>query len=339
MKRWLVCLSLLFSTCVGAQADLEPLTLPDLDALSLDAPLTVVATTSIIGDVVAKVGGDAITLTTLLEPGQDPHGFEPAARDLAKASEAQAIFVNGWGLEASLLETLQAAAGGVPFVPVSAGIAPLEFAGEQGGEHDDEEHDGEEHGAEEQEEHEEHDHAAADPHTWLNVTNVMQWATNIQNVLSALDPNNADTYAANAAAYRAQLEELEAYAQDTFSALPEEQRKLVTNHDAFGYLAAAYNFEVVGAVIPSLSTVAEPSAGDLTRLIAEMEREGVCTLFNETTSSSSLAETVAAELDGCDEVQVLSLYTGALGPTGSGADSYLSMMRNNIDTMTAGLGE
>ena len=326
MSRFFIFFGLFFCTWVGAQAaDPNVLTLPDLGAASLDEPLTVVATTSIIGDVVAQVGGDAISLTTLLGPGQDPHGFEPAARDLARASEAQVVFVNGWGLEASLLETLQAAAEGVPLVPVAAGLAPLEFG--------EDEREGEEHA----EEGDEHEHQGADPHTWLDVTNVMQWVSNVQEVLSTLDPDNADRYSSNAAAYVEQLEDLERYAQSTLSTVPEQRRKLVTNHDAFGYLATAYDFEIIGAVIPSSSTLAEPSAGDLSELIAEMEREGVCTLFAETTTSNRLAETVAAELDGCDEVQVLSLYTGALGPAGSGADSYLDMMRLNIDTITTGL--
>ena len=304
--------------------------------MTLDGPLRVVATTSIVGDVVTQVGGDAVQLTTLIEAGQDPHGFEPAARDLATASEAHVVFVNGWGLEETLLDTLEAVAEGVPFVPVSAEIAPLGFgANEEHEAHSETQGDA---ATDPEAESEEHDHGATDPHTWLSVPNVMQWVRNVQEALSTLDPDNAATYAANAEAYLTALEDLEAYAQRTLGAIPEGQRKLVTNHDAFGYFAAAYDFEVVGTVIPSSSTLAEPSASTLAELIGKMGREGICTLFSETTEDR-LAETVAAELNGCDTVQVLSLYTGALGSAESGADSYLKMMRTNIDTIARGLAE
>ena len=111
----------------------------------------------------------------------------------------------------------------------------------------------------------------------------------------------------------------------------------MTNHDAFGYFAQEYGFTVLGTVIPSISTLAEPSASDLAELITEMGEHGVCTIFTETTVSDALAQTVAAELDGCDNVQVLKLYTGALGPAGSGADSYIGLFRANIDAIVAGL--
>ena len=339
MKRLL--LIALFLTTVHAEQNTTAsiLTLPELSTVTLDGPLRVVATTSIIGDVVTQVGGDAVQLTTLIEAGQDPHGFEPAARDLATASEAHVVFVNGWGLEETLLDTLEAVAKGVPFVPVSAEIAPLGFgANEEHEAHSETQGDAATDPEAESEDGEEHDHGATDPHTWLSVPNVMQWVGNVQATLSTLDPDNAATYTANAKTYLAALEDLEAYAQSTLGAIPEGQRKLVTNHDAFGYFAAAYDFEVVGTVIPSSSTLAEPSASTLAELIREMGREGICTLFTETTGNR-LAETVAAELNGCDTVQVLSLYTGALGSTESGADSYLKMMRTNIDTIARGLVE
>ena len=217
----------------------EALSLPELEAVPLDGPLAVVATTSIIGDVVARVGGEAIALTTLMGPGQDPHGYQPAARDLATASEAHVVFVNGWDLEETLVSTLESVVEGVPLVPVSAGIVPLEFGGhdEHDEEHEDEEHDeGEEHEGEEHEDHEgeehddeehqdehdegehegeehegehdeDHDHGGADPHTWLSVANVEQWVANIRQALTALDPANAEIYAANADAYLAELHE------------------------------------------------------------------------------------------------------------------------------------
>ena len=213
MKRFFSVLGLLWLSCVVAQEN-DVLTLPELSAVTLDGPLRVVATTSIIGDVVAQVGGDAIRLTTLIGPGQDPHSFEPAARDLASASEAQVVFVNGWDLEESLLSTLQAVVEGVPLVPVAAGITPLEFGEDEHAEDKhaeeeahsgDEEHskedDADEHGEEEAHGEDEHNHHGADPHTWQNISHVMQWTRNVQAVLSSLDPAYTETYAANAAKY------------------------------------------------------------------------------------------------------------------------------------------
>ncbi|MBK8988714.1 MAG: zinc ABC transporter substrate-binding protein [Chloroflexi bacterium] len=308
----------------AASADM--LTLPELAAAELNGePLRVVATTSIIGDVLAQVGGDAIALNVLMGPGQDPHSYTPAARDLTAVTDAHVIFINGWNLEEGLVGDLESIGESVPVVPISANIAPLAFAEED---HADEEH---------AEEEAEHHHSGADPHVWFSIHNVEHWVENAVQILSELDPANAATFAANAAAYQESLAELESYAETQLAVIPMEKRFLVTNHDAFGYLARDYGFNVLGTVIPSTSTLAEPSASDLADLIAAMQEHNVCTIFTETTLNDALAQTVAAELDGCDNVQVLKLYTGALGPTGSGADSYISMFRANIDAIVAGL--
>jgi ABC-type Zn uptake system ZnuABC Zn-binding protein ZnuA len=322
------------------EAEAEMLTLPELNAAELDGePLRVVATTSIIGDVVAQVGGDAIDLTVLMEPGQDPHSYEPAARDLTAVTNAHVIFVNGWNLEEGLSDDLETIGENAPVVPISANIEPLAF-GEGEPDHEGEEHEGEEH--EEGEEHQEdeaheHDHSGADPHVWFSIHSVEQWAENVEQVLSDLDPAHAEAYQSNAAAYLAELEELEEYADAQLSQIPEENRYLVTNHGAFSYFAHEYDLSVLGTVIPGMSTVAEPSASDLADLIGVMEEHEACVIFTETTLSDTLAQTVAAELDGCDDVQVLKLYTGAVGPEGSGADSYIGMFRANVDTIVSGL--
>ena len=133
-------------------------------------------------------------------------------------------------------------------------------------------------------------------------------------MLSDLDPANAATFEINATAYQAELEALEAYAEGQMADVPAERRFLVTNHDSLGYLARDYDLTVLGTVLPAASTVAEPSASDLAALIGEMKEHGVCTLFAETTVSDKLAQTVAAELDACDQVAVQKLYTGAVGP-------------------------
>lgn len=304
----------------------EMLTLPALEAIELnDSALKVVATTSIIGDVVAQVGGDAIELTTLMGPGQDPHSYEPGARELTAVANADVIFVNGWDLEEGLVADLAEIGAGVPLIPISANIEPLAFGDD---EHEHEETD---------ETANEHEHSGIDPHVWFSIPNVAQWTENVASVLSALDPANAEIYAKNAAAYQLELEALAQTVEPQLAAIPAEKRFLVTNHDTFSYFANAYDFELIGTVIPAASTLAEPSASDLTALIHEMEAHAVCTIFTETTISDTLAQTITAELEGCDEVQVLELYTGAIGSVGSDTDSYIGMFHANVDAIVAGL--
>lgn len=287
----------------------EILKLPQLQAAGLGGePLKVIATTSIIGDVVAQVGGDDIELMTLIGPGQDPHGYEPAARDLTAVAVANLIFVNGWDLEEALARDLQEIGQTVSIVPISANIEPLTFG-----------------------------KSTVDPHVWFSIPNVKQWVMNVEHTFSALDPANAETYARNAENYLVELDELEEYTIKQLAQIPEENRLLVTNHDSLGYFADEYNFTVVGTVIPAASTLAEPSASDFVHLIGEMEAHDICTIFTEATVSNTLAQTVSAELDGCEEVKIIQLYSGAVGPTGSGADSYIGMFRANVDAIVEGL--
>ena len=299
------------------------LVLPHLHAVDLAAgeKLRVVATTSIIGDIVARIGGDAIELTILMGANVDPHAFQATPAELTPVTNAHVIFINGWDLEERLIHDLENIGEGVPMVPVSANIEPIEFDDDHGYDHD--------HG---------HSHDA-DPHTWFNPALVKQWVENIEHTLHDLDPANEELYEENAEAYLAELAALIEYIEERIAEIPAEQRKLVTNHDSFGYFAHAYGFEVVGTVIPSVSTVAEPSARELARLVDTMTAEGVCTIFTETVANEQLAQAVAAELGECAQVQVLRLFTGALGGPGSGAETYLDMMRTNIDTIVAGLTE
>ena len=311
---WLALAVVLLAGCGGGAAETAdpaaPLTLPAVEAAALGGrPLRVVATTSLIGDAVARVGGSAIALTTLMPPGQDPHSYQPAAADLAAAADANLIFVNGWNLEEGLLGDL-AATGGAPLLPVSAGIVPR-LAGDGG---------------------------AADPHVWQDVANVMQWVDNIAATLSAADPANAAAYAANAAAYRAELAELDEFVRAQTATIPAQRRVLVTNHDTLAYFAAAYDFRVLGSVLPGASTLAEGTAANLAALAETMRAGGVCSLFVETTAADQLARALAGELDDCDEVRVLSLYSDALGSPGSGADSYVDMMRANVAVIVEALG-
>ncbi len=287
------------------------LQLPELSAADLDGrPLQVVATTSLIGDIVSQVGGDAIQLTTLIGPGQDPHSYEPGARDLTAVTTADAIFVNGWDLEEGLIDDLHNIAEEAPIIPVSAHITPLPVpSSDLPAPH------------------------AVDPHVWFDLKNVEQWVANIEQTLADLDPANAQIYEDNAAAYRTELDALQQYAQKELALIPAERRYLVTNHDSFSYLAGAYDLQILGTVIPGASTLAEPSAQDLAGLAATMEKHGVCTIFTENAVDDSLAQAIAAELQACDQVDILPLQTGSIGAGGS----FLIMFRDNVEAITAGL--
>jgi ABC-type Zn uptake system ZnuABC Zn-binding protein ZnuA len=303
--------------------ELAVLELPALSPVPLEGrKLKVVATTSIIGDVVANVGGDAIELVALMDRGQDPHSYEPAARDLTAAAAADVLFINGWGLEQGLANDLATIGEDALVVAVSAGVEPLAFGEGRVG------------SGEWRVESEER---GADPHVWLSVPNVMQWVRNVERVLSVLDPANVGVYQANAEGYLAELEELDNYVREQVAEIPPEQRVMVTNHDTFGYFANEYGFAVLGTVLPASSTLAEPSASDLAGLVEMMTAEGACTLFTENTVSDQLVQTVSNELAHCDNVQVVRLYTDSLGPAGSGAESYLGMMQANMEAIVSGL--
>jgi ABC-type Zn uptake system ZnuABC Zn-binding protein ZnuA len=291
--------------------------LPELRPANLaeGEKLRVVSTTGIVGDVVKNVAGDGVELTTLIGPGQDPHTYQPTPRDIAAIERAHVVFVNGFHLEEGLESTIDAAAGkDSPVVSVSAGIRPRpSSSGDAPGS------DGHS--------------AAGDPHVWFDPANVKQWTDNIEATLSARDPANAAAYRERAAVYSRQLDELDAQIRDRVAQIPPERRKLVTDHEALGYFADRYGFQVLGAVIPSVSTSAEPSAGDLAALVEVIRAQGVPAIFVGTTTSPKLADLVARETGA----QILPVHTGETGVAGSGAETYLGMMRANVDTIVSGL--
>lgn len=299
----------------------EPLRLPIVEPMTAAGErLQVVATTSIIGDVVRQVGGEAIDLTVLMQPGQDPHSYQPGAADLTAVADADLIFMNGWNLEEALVGDLVAIGREATLIPVSAGITPRLLS------EDDDEHDG---GS--------HVHGPVDPHVWQSVPNVIRWVENIRQVLSAADPANATRYETSAAAYSRSLQQLDEDLRAMLAAIPEDRRVLVTNHDNLGYFADAYGFEVAGTIIPSISSLAEPSAGELAKLIGAMRSRGICTLILEATAAGQVARTLKNELTDCDEVRLVLLYADALGPPGSGAESYIGMMQTNAAALVKGL--
>lgn len=302
--------------------------------------LSVVATNNIVADMVAQVGGDHIELSQLIPTGADPHSFEPAPRDVVVLNEADVIFMNGLGLEETLEPIFESLDRDVPIVSVNIGVETVEFDAEHAeGEHAEEEHAEEEHAGEEhaEEEHaeEEHGHAheGADPHTWFDVQNVQTWVHNIEHALSGLDPAHAAEYEAAAEAYHAELAQLDAEIREKVAEIPSEQRKLVTDHDTFHYFADAYGFDVVGTVIPSISTLAAPSAQQLAALQSQIEEADVPAIFVGTTVSPDVAEQLASDLG----IQVVPIYTGSLSEEGGPADNYVAFMRYNVDAIVDAL--
>ena len=178
-----------------------------------------------------------------------------------------------------------------------------------------------------------HHHDGDDPHTWFSVPVVMAWTANIADALAALDPANAEAYAAAAENYRSELAELDAEIRAMVATLPAERRKLVTDHDSFGYYAAEYGFEVIGAVIPAFSTLAAPSAQDLARLQDQIRAEGVPAIFVGTTVNPSLAERLAQDLG----IRVVMIYHGALSDAAGTASTYIAMMRYNTQAIVDAL--
>ncbi|MFZ5909225.1 MAG: metal ABC transporter substrate-binding protein [Chloroflexota bacterium] len=286
--------------------------------------LKVVASTTIVGDVVAQVGGDLIELTVLFPPGADPHTFEPRPQDIAALSEARVVVLNGMDLEEALEPALEANVTGT-IIHASEGIEVLAFEGE--------EHEGEEHEGEESEGEEHHHHEGGDPHTWTDPNNVIVWAQNIAAALAEADPANAQTYQANVDAYIASLTELDGWIRAQVEQVPAERRKLVTDHRAFGYFADEYGLEQIGALVGSFSTNAAPSAQELAALEDKIKEQGVPAVFVGKTVNPELAEQVAQDTG----VKLVHVYTGSLSEPGGEADSYIKFMRYNVDAIVEAL--
>ncbi len=263
------------------------------------------ATTSIVADVVGAVGGDAIDLQALIPPGVDPHAFEPTPQDLARATDADVVFLNGFGLDTRLAETLAAAVGHAPLVSLSEGIVPLTLG-------------------------DEHPEAAetggVDPHTWLDPNNLQIWVDNACAALSALDPAHAADFAAAATAYAASLRALDADIRQALQGIPAQDRRLVTDHDEFGYFAQRYGFTIVGAVVPGFSTGAEPSPQELAALEQAIRDQHVAAVFISSVVTPDLAERVAEDTG----VRLVTLYAHSLTGPGGPASDYLSLMRYNV---------
>jgi zinc/manganese transport system substrate-binding protein len=290
--------------------------------------LKVVATFSILGDLVKNVGGDNIELKMLVGADGDSHTFEPTPADNKTLAEAALIFENGLGFETWLDKLYTASAAKAKRIAVTDGIEALK------GEHE-KEHD-EEHAADskatpeatkEAEHEEEHEHGESDPHAWHDVKNAIQMVRNIRDALAAADSANAETYKANADRYIKELETLDTFVKQQVESLPKESRKLVTSHDAFGYFAHAYGFEIVGWALPTSTEAADPAAGEVAELIEKIKAAKVKAIFAENVSDMRLITRIAQEAG----VKVAPpLYSDALSAPGTDGDTYVKMIRYNV---------
>ncbi len=292
-------------------------------------PIQVVTTTNFVADWARVVGGDRVEVFSLLPVGGDPHHFQPGPRDVARVADADLVLSVGLYLEAAWLEELlhNASADESKIVALGESVDPIEFAmGDMHDDHGDE--DNSDHG-----DHEGHAHGTFDPHFWFDPIRVKIAVNEIAARLSGIEPQNASVYFQNASEYGEKLDELHAWIQEQVSTVEPERRLLVTSHDSLSYFAEAYGFEVVGLVIPSLSTHVEPSAEHIAGLVEVIREHDVPAVFGETTVSDRLAQAVARET-GAELVQ---LYSGSLGPEGSGADTHLGMVRTNVERIVGAL--
>jgi ABC-type Zn uptake system ZnuABC Zn-binding protein ZnuA/ABC-type Mn2+/Zn2+ transport system permease subunit len=272
--------------------------------------LEVVATTTQIGDWVREVGGSAVSVDQVLQPNTDPHEYEPRPSDVEAAASARLVFANGDRLDDWIEEIVSDGGSDATVIDLGATV-PVRLPGETSGE----------------------EASEYDPHWWHDPRNAEAAVREIERRLLAADPSHRRLFERNARAYLARLDRLDAGIARCIDSVPDAERKLVTDHDAFGYFAARYGIDVVGAVIPSQTTQAQPSAEDVAALIATIERERVSAIFPESSLSASVAEAIARQTGASADH---SLYGDTLGPAGSSGATYLEMEAANAEAMVRG---
>ena len=275
--------------------------------------LNVIASFSILGDFVKKVGGDRVEVATLVGPNGNAHVYAPSPGDAKKVADAKLVFVNGLGFEGWLERLVKASGTKAPIVVATKGIKPLERAGEHDHDHD-------------------HDHGRADPHAWQSVANAKIYVANIRDALIAADPAGKDAYSANAVAYLAKLDALEHDVREVIAKIPADRRRVITSHSAFGYFQDAYGVNFTAP--QGVSTEAEASAKDVAAIIAQIRKQKVAAVFLENVTDPRLVEQVAretgAKVGG-------TLYSDALTDDKGDAATYIDLMRHNLRQLASAL--
>jgi zinc/manganese transport system substrate-binding protein len=267
--------------------------------------VNVVATTTIAADLVRNVGGDRVDVDVVVPADADPHDYEPRPSDAAALSEAGLVVRSGGDLDEWLGELIDSAGGDAAEVTLLDSVRAIE--GEEG---------------------------ESDPHWWQDPRNAILAVGAVRDALAEADPEGRRAYARAASAYVRELRALDMEIERCIRRVPPEKRKLVTTHDALGYFADRYGVEVIGAVIPSLSTQAQPSARDVDALVEQIEDEGVEAIFPEVAVAQRLERAIARE-SGAEVGD--ELWTDSLGDEGSGAETYVDAMRANARTLAEGM--
>jgi zinc/manganese transport system substrate-binding protein len=281
-----------------------------------EEPIPVVATFSILGDMVERIGGEHIALTTLVGPDGDSHVYQPTPKAARSVAESDVLFLNGLDFEGWLERLAEAASFDGAMVVATNGVVPIAF--DDHDDHDDEKHD----------DHAGHDHGAFDPHAWQSLENAVIYANNIAAGLAQADPENAGDYYANRAAFVAEVEMLSADIEAMMKSLPADKRTVVTPHDAFGYFAATYDLTFVAP--QGMSTESEVSAGDVAALITQIREESISAVFIESITDNRMMKQIANETGATIGG---TLYSDALSAKSGPASTYLDMMRHNATTL------
>ncbi|MBI5321789.1 metal ABC transporter substrate-binding protein [Bradyrhizobium sp.] len=266
-------------------------------------PLKVVATFSILGDLVRNVGGDNVDVTTLVGPDSDAHVYSPTPADARKIADAKLIVVNGLGFEGWLPRLVQSSGSKAKIVTASGGISPLRLG------------------------------SAADPHAWQSVTNAKIYVANISAALAAADPAAAGQIVKNTQAYLARLDALDREVREAVEKLPPAGRKVISTHNAFGYFASAYGIEFVAPL--GVSTESEPSARDIAKIITQVKQAKIPAVFLENVTDPRLMQRIAAETGARVGG---TLYSDGLTGEKGDAPTYIDMVRHNIKVLTRALG-
>jgi len=265
---------------------------------SSEAPV-VLASTTFLTDITRNIAGDRVKVESLLPIGADPHSYQPTPQDVAKIEQSKLLIINGAEYEHFLESLLENAGGERNIIEASSGLRlRTDAESEQG----------------------------VDPHLWLDPNNVIIYVENIREGLTHFDPDGAAIYQSNADAYVAKLEALDAWIDEQVSQIPPERRLLVTNHEALGYFAERYGFTVIGAVVPSVSSDASTSAGQMAELIEQIKSSGTPAIFLDEVENPALAEQIADET-GVKVVADLHLESLTDGPP---AATYIDMMKHNV---------
>ena len=272
--------------------------------------LEVVASTTQIGDFVRNVGGEEVDVHQILKPNTDPHEYEPRPEDVEATAGAKVVFENGDNLDRWIGEVVEQSGGDPQVVDLGASV-PVKLPGESGGP----------------------EASRYDPHWWHDPKNAETAVREIRDALERADPRDEESYRKNAGAYLAKLKKLDKGIASCMGEMPQKERKLVTDHDAFSYFARRYGVDVVGAVIPSQSTQGQPSARETSDLVSLVERENVKAVFPESSINPELAQQIARQTGASANY---TLYGDTLGPKGSDGDTYLGMETHNATAMVEG---